>query len=99
MLLYVTGPLARASSRQVRCVLVVLARWTLKNDQTYYLFDSSLTQYLLILRYDYSEIRAACVSSGSVSQKKLFQAGSLLAWSACVRQCVSYTLLIQLVDR
>ena len=35
-----------------RFVFDVLARWTLKNDQTYDMFDTSLMQYLLILCYD-----------------------------------------------
>ena len=47
-----------AGSRQVRCIFDVLARWTLENDQTYDVFDTSLIQYLLILCYD-----TVCASS------------------------------------
>ena len=37
--------LAGTRQGQVRCVFDVLARWTLKNDQTYDLFDTSLVHF------------------------------------------------------
>ena len=40
-----------AGSRQVRCVFVVIARWTLENDQTYepvrHFFDAIFTYFSL----------------------------------------------------
>ena len=42
---------ALASSRQVRCAFVVIARWTLENDQTYepvrHFFGALFTYFLL----------------------------------------------------
>ena len=62
-----------AGSRQVRCVFDVLARWTLENDQTYDVFDTSLIQYCVMtlcvrhsLRH-YSNKRALYAPSDSLS--------------------------------